>query len=367
MSKRGSNIYKRTDGRYEGRIKLGYDENKKMKYKYVYGKTLSEVKDKMELSYTLKKPEAKAFIRLTVREICLEWLEIKRLTVKSSTFANYCRLLKNHIYPLLGEQVYCLLSKKQVTSFVSELLSNGRADGQGGLSAKTAKDVIIVLKSISAYAHREYGLENICEDIQSPKVRSTELKVLSDNEIRRLSLYLKHHLDLTNLSILICLYTGIRIGEMCGLKWENVNLQEGFFVVNKTVQRVSINGESKIVVDVPKTEGSVRTVFMPDFLTNIMSDFKRSPSIYVLSGLNVPKEPRVLQYRFKKVLKDCGIKDIPFHALRHTYASVCIKKGFDPKALSELLGHSNVKLTLDRYVHSSDEIKKNYVSSLLLS
>lgn len=367
MSRRGSNIYKRTDGRYEGRIKLGYNENGKLKYKYVYGKTLAEVKNKMELSYTLKKTEAKAYIRLTVREICLEWLEIKKLTVKSSTYANYYRLFKNHIYPLLGDQIYCLLSKKRINSFVAELLSNGRTDGQGGLSAKAAKDVIIVLKAISSFSHREYGLENICEDIQSPKVRNTELKALSDNEIRRLSLYIKRNLDLTNLSILICLYTGIRIGEMCGLKWENVNLQEGFFVVNKTVQRITIDGESKVIVDVPKTESSVRTVFMPDFLTEMMSDFKSSPSIYVLSGLNVPKEPRMLQYRFKKVLKECGIRDFPFHALRHTYASVCIKKGFDPKALSELLGHSNVKLTLDRYVHSSDEIKKNYVSSLLLS
>lgn len=115
-------------------------------------------------------------------------------------------------------------------------------------------------------------------------------------------------------------------------------------------------------MDVPKTESSVRTVFMPDFLTKILEDFKRSPSIYVLSGLNVPKEPRILQYRFKKVLKDCGIRDVPFHSLRHTYASLCITK-----ALSELLGHSTVNLTLDRYVHTSDEIKKSYVSGLLLT
>lgn len=365
MSKRGCNIYKRNDGRYEGRIKLDYDDNGKLKYKYVYGKTLAEVKDKMELSYSLKKPKAKAYIRLTVREICLEWLVIKRLTVKSSTYSNYCRLLKNHIYPLLGEKLYCSLSKKQMNSFVAELLSNGRTDGQGGLSVKTSKDVIVLLKSVSAYAHREYGLENICEDIQTPKVRSNEMKTLTEAEIRKLRKYIQYNTDLLNLGILICLYTGIRVGEMCGLKWENINLQERYFIVNKTVQRIpEENGKTKVIIDVPKTESSVRKVFMPEFLTDMIKSYEKSPSMFVLSGLSVPKEPRVLQYRFKKVLTECGIRDVPFHALRHTYASVCIKKGFDPKALSELLGHSNVRLTLDRYVHSSDEIKKNYVSSL---
>ena len=368
MSRRGSNIYKRADGRYEGRIKIGYDENQKLCYKYVYGKTLAEVKEKMEQSYSLKRTETKPIIKLTVKEVCSEWLESKRLTVKQSTYANYSRLLKNHIYPLLGGQAYSLLSKKQLNSFISELVSDGRKDGKGGLSSKTVKDIFIVLKSVSSYARREYGFENVCADVKSPKVRNTELKVLSEHEIRKLNLYIRHNLDRVNLCILICLYTGIRIGEMCGLKWENVNLQEGFIVINKTVQRISMGkGTSEIVVDVPKTESSVRTVFMPDFLTGILEDFKRSPSIYVLSGLNVPKEPRILQYRFKKVLKDCGIRDVPFHSLRHTYASLCIKKGFDVKALSELLGHSTVNLTLDRYVHTSDEIKKSYVSGLLLT
>ena len=368
MSRRGSNIYKRADGRYEGRIKIGYDENRKLRYKYVYGRTLAEVKEKMEMSYSLKRTETKPIIKLTVKEVCSEWLESKRLTVKKSTYANYSRLLINHIYPLLGGQAYSLLSKKQLNSFISELVSDGRKDGKGGLSSKTVKDIFIVLKSVSSYARREYGFENICADVKSPKVRNTELKVLSENEIRKLNLYIRHNLDRVNLCILICLYTGIRIGEMCGLKWENVNLQEGFIVINKTVQRISMGkGTSEIVVDVPKTESSVRAVFMPEFLTMILGDFKRSPSIYVLSGLNVPKEPRILQYRFKKVLKDCGIRDVPFHSLRHTYASLCIKKGFDVKALSELLGHSTVNLTLDRYVHTSDEIKKSYVSGLLLT
>ena len=368
MSRRGSNIYKRADGRYEGRIKIGYDENRKLRYKYVYGRTLAEVKEKMEQSYSLKKTEIKPFIKLTVKEVCSEWLESKRLTVKKSTYANYSRLLNNHIYPLLGGQAYSLLSKKQINAFISELVLCGRKDGKGGLSSKTVKDIFIVLKSVSAYARREYGFENICADVKSPKVRNTELKVLSEHEIRKLNLYIRHNLDRVNLCILICLYTGIRIGEMCGLKWENVNLQEGFIVINKTVQRISMGkGPSEVVVDVPKTESSVRTVFMPEFLTKIMGDFKRSPSIYVLSGLNVPKEPRILQYRFKKVLQECGIRDVPFHSLRHTYASLCIKKGFDVKALSELLGHSTVNLTLDRYVHTSDEIKKSYVSGLILT
>lgn len=367
MSKRGSNIYKRTDGRYEGRIKLGYDENNKLKYKYVYGKTLAEVKEKMELSYTLRKPESKPYIKLTLKEICQEWLEIKKLTVKSSTYANYSRLLNNHVYALLGSQIYCLLTKNQINSFISWLAESGRKDGKGGLSAKSVKDIIIILKSVSAFAYSQYGLENICVNIQAPKVRSKEIQILSEHEIKKLNLYIRHNLDVVNLCIFICMYTGIRIGEMCGLKWENVNLQEGFFVINKTVQRVSLNGTSQVIVDTPKSDSSVRTVFMPSFLTEMMKPFKRSPSIYVLSGLNVPKKPRVLQYRFKKVLKDCGIRDVPFHALRHTYASFCIEKGFDPKALSELLGHSNVKLTLDRYVHSSDELKRNYVNTLLLS
>lgn len=174
-----------------------------------------------------------------------------------------------------------------------------------------------------------------------------------------------NELNLPNLCILLSLYTGLRIGEICGLQWQDINLKQSSISVTKTVERISMgDGKTKVVINPPKTKSSIRKVYMPSFLVDILKSYKSSPELFILSGQIQPKEPRFLQYHFKTVIKKLNISGLSFHSLRHTYASMCIENGFDPKTLSELFGHADVKITLNTYVHSSDSLKKKYVKRL---
>ena len=147
----------------------------------------------------------------------------------------------------------------------------------------------------------------------------------------------------------------------------DIDLTNGFIYVSKTVQRINNNSEkgnkTKICIGEPKSSSSVREIPLPEFILEILRNYKRDKNCYILSGTQSLIEPRTLQYRFKNILNSCGIRDVNFHILRHTYATLCIEIGFDVKALSELLGHTNVNITLNRYVHSSTEIKKKYIES----
>lgn len=302
---------------------------------------------------------------MTIKYIGEKWLENKKMTVKQSTFANYSRLLNDHIFPALGNLKYDSLGKSDINKYISRLAESGRKDGKGGLSVSMTRDIIKALRAIAKYAHQEYGLKNICEGITVPKTKKPEAKTLSDRERKRLEKYLIDNICLCNVSILLCLYTGLRIGELCGLQWKDIDFRRGCLTVCKTVQRISLgNGKTMISIDTPKTESSVRVVYIPLFIIEILKKFRQKPNIFILSGREKPTEPRTLQHKFKKILAVCKISDISFHALRHTYATMCVEKQFDIKTLSELLGHSDVKITLNTYVHSSEKLKRKYVKRL---
>ena len=330
MAKRGSNIYKRKDGRYEGRVTVGYDENNKIKYKYIYA-YLGGMK------YT-------ALTKQKINELILMLLLNGNLDCK------------NRLSPI-----------------------NGKLDGKSGLSPKTVRDIITVLKAISSYAHTEYDLENVCENIKLPKSENKKLQVLSHDERRILEQYLRTNLNITNVCILLCLYTGIRIGELCSLQWRDIELESANISISKTIQRISVtksktgnvktnkvinSPKTKLVVSSPKTKSSIRKVPVPQFMIKILENFKSLSHIYLLSNKENPIEPRTMQYRFKKVLNSCKMRNVNFHTLRHTYATMCIENGFDAKTLSEILGHSDVSITLNRYVHSSEKMQKYYVNQL---
>ena len=370
MAKRGSNIYKRKDGRFEGRVSVGYNENGKLKYRYVYGRSLAEVKEKMAVVHLGTADSEKTRIKMTVKEISEQWLAEKKLTVKSASYSSYRRLLSNHIYPAFGSIHCTALTKKMLNRFISELLTSGRKDGGGGLSPKTVRDVIVILKAVFGYAHNEYSLADPTENIKLPRIDKgcEEQSVIEKSERIKLEYYLLHNQNKTNMGILLCLYTGLRIGELCALKWQDIDLANGQVSVTKTIQRISCNdGTTELVVGSPKSVSSVRDVPIPEFVCKELLKFKGISNAYILSGCGTPIEPRTMQNRFKSVLKQCGLPDRNFHSLRHTYATMCIENGFDPKALSELLGHADVSITMNRYVHSSDEMKKKYVSRLDLS
>lgn len=303
--------------------------------------------------------------KLTLKEIGDLWLQSKKLNVKESSYCNYKRNLEDHIYPVIGDLKYSLITKQQLNDFVEYLMVSGRKDGKGGLSKGTVKDIVTLLKSVSKFAYQEYGLQNVCEGFKASKIKKNEIQVLSNIERKKLEAYLLSNVILSNICTLLSLYTGLRIGEVCGLKWEDIDFKKGCISVNKTVERISLgNGKTKVVVEPPKTESSIRKVYIPLFVVALLKKYKDKTDKYILSGKTKPTEPRALQYRFKRILSKTKIRELSFHSLRHTYATLCIEKGMDIKTLSELLGHSDVKITLNTYVHSSDSLKKKYVKRL---
>ena len=365
MAKRGSNIYKRKDGRFEGRVPIGYQENGKIKYKSVYARTLAEVKEKMSEVHSIKQNQPVSAIKLTVCEVAEQWLSSAKLRVKESSYANYVNIVNKHILPILGGELMMNLTTSKLNDFINFKLTSGRLNGKGGLSAKSVRDIMTVYRSIENYAAREYGLRET--HFTMPKTQSKQTAVLTSTERKRLETYLLGNPDRTNMAILLCLFTGLRVGELCGLKWEDIDLDNAVLYVKRTVQRVSKNGKSRVIIGTPKSKTSVRTVPIPAFVLDILKNYRNCGDFYIITGKSKPTEPRTMQNRFKSILKLCGIRNVNFHLLRHTYATVCIEKGFDPKTLSELLGHADAAITLNKYCHPSMQIKKDYVSRLSLT
>ena len=302
---------------------------------------------------------------MTIKYLGEQWLADKKMTVKPSTYNNYKRLLIDHIFADIGDKKYTALDKQYINDYILSLMDSGRKDGKGGLSVSMTRDIIKALRAIAKFAQLEYGLKNICDGITMPRIKKPEAKTLSDGERRKLEKYLLSNQNLTNICIMLCLYTGLRIGELCGLQWKDIDFRRGCLTVCKTVQRISLgNGKTVISIDTPKTDSSVRVVYIPLFIIEMLKHFKQAQNIFILSGREKPTEPRTLQHKFKRILAVCKISDISFHALRHTYATMCVEKQFDIKTLSELLGHSDVKITLNTYVHSSEKLKRKYVKRL---
>ncbi|MDE5936295.1 MAG: site-specific integrase [Ruminococcus sp.] len=365
MARKGSNIYKRKDGRYEGRVPVGYRENGTLKYKSVYARTLSEVREKMSQFYSVRREQTISSLKLTVRDAAEQWLSGAKLRVKESSFANYSNIVSKHILPTLGSEYFSGLTTQKLNNFIHSKLKYGRLDGQGGLSAKTVRDIMRVYHSIEQYAMQEYGVKST--HFTMPKVEKRQLNVLNFSERKRLEQYLLHNLNSTNLAILLCLFTGLRVGELCGLTWGDIDFSSGTLSVRRTVQRINRRGSSEVIIGSPKSKTSVRTVPIPAFIMKLLSQNQKDDRLFLISGTSKPVEPRTMQYRFKVILKSCQVRNIPFHLLRHTYATVCIENGFDAKTLSELLGHADASITLNRYVHSSMQMKQDYVSRLALT
>lgn len=247
----------------------------------------------------------------------------------------------------------------------SAKLNSGRLRGKGGLSAKSVRDIMTVFRSISVYAAREYGVREIY--FTMPKTEQKKMEVLNADERRKLIRFLLANPNRTNAAVLLCLFTGLRVGELCGLRWEDIDLKNNLISVNRTVQRVNHTGTSEVIVGSPKSRSSVRTIPIPEFVTTILTEMVGKSDTYLITGTAKPTEPRTMQNRFRRILNECGVRIVNFHMIRHTYATVCVEHGFDPKTFSELLGHADASIALNRYVHSSMQLKREYVDRLRLT
>ena len=349
MPRRGENIYKRKDGRWEGRYKCGCDDTGKVRYRSVYARSYQEVREKLQ-KLKLMVVNFVSSGKRTVGELFDEWLTAVKLKVKMSTYACYQIKIIKHILPVFGDLVYEKLTVSIIHEFIESKLKEG-------LSAKYVSDIVIVFKSMAKYISKIHGYANPLENVILPKKAKKDMKLLSKSEQEKLCRFLCNHPNHTKLGILLSYYAGLRIGEVCGLKWCDIDLNKGILKVERTVQRIYENGSTRLIMDTPKSSSSVREIPLPKFLVKILRRFKSDDSAYVLSGTDKLIEPRTLQYRFKALLKKADLPSINYHSLRHMFATNCIALGFDVKTLSELLGHATVETTLNRYVHSSMERK----------
>lgn len=363
MARRGENIYKRKDGRWEGRYIYTYDSNGKAKYRSVYAQSYSKVK---ELLLLYKQPSSEFSInssRKTLKFYSDIWLNSVKLKNKESTYCKYKGICENHILPVLGKYQISKISTSLVEKFLLDKLHMEQ------LSATTVKLYLCILKMIFSYANQDSCQTICCFSALHIHQSSKNMRILNLEEQKKLTNYLKNDMSYIKMGIYLCLCTGIRIGELCALKWKNVSFENKILHINKTMQRISSDDDTekktKIIVTPPKTIHSEREIPLTDSVTALLEKYHCKDETYILTGKSDTfVEPHLLQYHFKKCIKDCGIKNTNFHALRHTFATRCVEAGFEIKTLSEILGHSSVNITLNRYVHSSMEWKRSNMEKL---
>lgn len=376
MPRRGENIHKRRDGRWEGRYIKNRDPNGKAHYASVYAKSYKEVKIKLKNASTDDQKEKLPYIPQkgkTFQEVLALWLDHNRLKLKGGTIYRYQCLIERHILPKLGDMLMTEITSSMINLFLNQKMKEGRLKEQGGLSPAYIRSIVIIITSAIQFAIKENMCVPLNTDIIKPALPKQDLIVLSLQEQLQLDNHLLNHLSYTNLGVYLSLHTGLRIGEVCALKWGDIDLDKGILHVRTTVARVlddSNEKKSKWIIDVPKTQSSTRDIPISSDLLKILILMKRKNTLYVVSNCENFINPRTYEYRYHKILEQANIRKINYHVLRHTFATRCIEAGMDVKSLSEILGHANVSITLNTYVHSSLELKRKQlekVSSLMNS
>ncbi len=356
MSRRGEAIYHRNDGLWEARYVKEVDIYGKKKYGSVYGHSYREAKDKRQdiVDRLLLCQGEVPTRRLTINALTKEWLLINKERLKKSSYQRYEGFFRNHIESIIGDAAAFYLTTTAVHSFSLNRLN-------AGLSPQSVNAVLIFLHSVMKYGHRQYHLP-LPEFIYLAYDKK-EMRVLTKEEQKKLVSYLLCEPDAYKVGVLVALYTGLRIGELCALHWDDV--EENSIVVRRTVQRLKKDGAlgTELSISTPKTEASCRTIPLPSFLKDYITPLRPANGSSYFLSYNIT-EPRVMQYKFKKYLVEAGINNANFHALRHTFATRCVECGFEIKSLSEILGHSNVQTTLNKYVHTSFELKQTNMERL---
>jgi integrase len=372
MSRKGENIYKRKDGRWEGRYIKSRNQTGKAQYGYVYARSYRDLKIKLKNSSSTKKEKTDTSQKratLSFDYIAQEWLQTKKAYVKESTFMRYSYLLENYILPVFGNYEISVIQNHDINNFSSMLLSTGGINNSG-LATKSVADIVCLVNCIMKYAASKGNNTSYNGELTSIKQQSKEMRILSKNEQEIITNNLIESDDLRDIGILICLYTGIRVGELCALRWRDISLIEKTISIRYTLQRVKIENpendcKTKILISAPKSQCSLRTIPIPNGIVSLIERRISTQDSFLLTGTSEKYiEPRTMQNHFKKVLKNNRIQKANFHCLRHTFATRCIEVGFDIKSLSEILGHANVNVTMNRYVHPTMELKRENMERL---
>ena len=385
MARKGENIYRRKDGRWEGRYIADRAKDGRARYRSVYAKSYSQVKQKLQ--------EAKEMVQKEHRiqnlpeaekpfsEFLYRWLDYIRPRIKESSYVKYVNLIELHIDQEIGAVPLGRLNTEMIDEFINTMLTG--KEGMEPLAAKTVTDILGVVRNVIRYINTRY--QRLDCDLSQITIKKEEsrMRILSREEEEQLIRYLMEYPSPMNCGIFLTLFTGLRIGELCALTWGDIHLREKEVYIQKTMQRIQNKQptstrpsqkrmqdqekekRTRIIITPPKSRKSIRHIPIPDGVAQILEGYQRYGNEYLLTGkTNSFVEPRTLQDHFKKILQKSRIQEANYHALRHTFATRCIELGFDIKSLSEILGHASVNITLNRYVHPSMEMKRDNMEKL---
>lgn len=372
MARTGDNIYLRNTGKWEGRYIRERMEDGRLRYGYVSGVTYEETLKKREAAasaYEKNRKEKHATgTDLLFASVSQDWLDERKSFLKESSIAKYRNILTGYLLPEFGDRSITAITKEELSCFFSKLLTSGGVHGKG-LSPRMVKSVISVFESVAEYTSNCNDVEVVSVGRFPLKDQKKPLRIFSITEQQKLERFLFSDIGSAELGIILCLYTGIRLGELCALKWEDISLEYRKMDIHATMMRIQTpdnpDRRTKVIITPPKSACSVREIPLPPDIFRLLQKMEEPKDTYLLTGhQNVYIEPRTMENKFKSITASCGIADANFHALRHTFATRCIEKGFDVKSLSEILGHASVKITMDRYVHPTIELKRKNMDKL---
>ncbi len=361
MSRHGENIRKRKDGRWEGRYGIYEPRCGKKIVRSVYARTYEEVKEKLLSARICAESGLKgkmADTNIQFHTAAQEWLNTVEKKKKYATYIKYQSIYEKYI-----RENTAALTASDFGDIVPATLFREK---ERFLSDSLKRSIICVLNQILSYADLQYHTGYFRYSYQKQGSGNKPVRVLNQTEQAKLLQCLYHKTDIYKTGILLCFSTGLRLGEICSLKWSDIDLKEKVLHVNTTVQRIAVKGKKEktmLLEGYPKSCFSEREIPLSEDIVRLLTPYYSTTAKYVVNQ-NKPMEPRTYQNKFYGYLKTAGVEKKNFHTLRHTFATNCINSGTDVKSLSEILGHSDVKITLNRYVHPTLETKRQHMNSL---
>ena len=367
MARHGENIHKRKDGRWEGRYIKSRTKEKRIVWGYLYGHTYAEVKESL-----LQKKAEYSFYNLncpgiTFAEFSMNYLHSLQHSVKESTYAHYQYTLLKYILPVLGSLAMTSLNE-QILETGLDAIVFPNDNGHKPLGYASAKECLSMVRRICAYAARLHVIRPLTIVFRLPQKRNKAVAPLSSVEQQRLRDFVLADPTSRKLGVLFAMELGLRIGEICGLKWKDIDLKNNTVQISRTVSRISSgNGHTKVVVQSPKTSSSRRKLPLPLHLISVLKKLRQNhhdDDWFLSENAYKPVEPRCYRKSIRNYLKQARVQTVHPHMLRHTFATTCLQAGCDIKTLSELLGHTNAAITLQRYVHSDMGRKRKEIDRI---
>lgn len=367
MARRGENIRKRSDGRWEGRYIKGRSADGKPFWGYVYGATYAEVRE-----ISIRKKAEHGIYNLSNTEITFlavseQWLYSVRQSVKESTFSHYQYTLRHYLLPVFGYFKMSALDEKILEQGLLEIITP-TSRKQKPLGVAMAQECLSMLRRICKYAAHFHLIRPLEISVKLPKKNPKTLLPFTLEEQKKLQAFVMDSPTPRKIGLLLGFQLGLRIGEICGLKWEDFDLSAGIVTIQRTISRISCgDGHTKVVVQSPKTEKSNREIPLPKSLLRVLKQLSKnfSNETWFLSGNEEkPVEPRCYRKSIHGYLKKASVHQAHPHMLRHTFATTCLQAHCDIKTLSELLGHANAAITLKQYVHSDMGCKRKEINRI---